>query len=201
MPAPAISPPRYTWNDYQTWPDEERWEIIDGVAYNMSPAPSTRHQTVAGKFYSRLEQKLSGKRCRPFIAPTDVKFSDSDVVQPDVLVVCDPAKITPSHIEGAPDLVMEVLSPSTSLKDMREKKALYQRGGVREYLVVDPLENYVQRFVLGDDGRYGEAEALGPRDRLALASLDDVQIALWEVFELPAPDEIPSAVGPAVYRD
>ena len=186
-PLALSSQDRYTWTDYQTWPDDERWEIIDGVAYNMAAAPSTRHQTVGGKIYSRLERQLSGKRCTPFIAPTDVRLSETDVVQPDILVVCDPAKIPPSHIEGAPDLVVEVLSPSTSAKDLREKKRLYQRVGVAEYLVVDPLEMYVQRFVLSADGRYGEAEIFGPQESLILSVLEGVEIALWEVFDMEAP--------------
>jgi Uma2 family endonuclease len=201
MPAPAASLPHYTWNDYQSWPDGERWEIIGGVAYNMSPAPSTRHQVVAGNLFGRLLAALSGKPCRPFIAPIDVKLSDFDVVQPDILVVCDPGKITPSHIEGAPDLVIEVLSPTTALKDLREKKALYQRSGVGEYLVIHPLENYLQRFLLGSNGRYGEAETFGPEDRLALITLPGVDIALWEIFDLPAPGETSPAAGPVVYRD
>ena len=179
---------RYTWTDYQTWPEGERWEIIDGVAYDMSPAPSTKHQTVTGKIFSRLERQLSGKRCTPFIAPTDVRLSETDVVQPDILVVCDPTKVTPSHIEGAPDLTVEVLSPSTSPKDLREKKRLYQRAGVREYLVVDPLELYVQRFSLSAEGRYGEPEILGPREVLFLAVLEGVEIALWEVFDAEPPE-------------
>lgn len=182
MPAPARQAARYTWSDYQTWPDSERWEIIDGAAYNMSPAPSTQHQKIAGRFYSQLELKLAGKRCTPFIAPTDVKLSESNVVQPDILVVCDPAKITPGHIEGAPDLVVEVLSPATALKDLREKKALYQASGVREYLVIDPQENTVQRFVLEAGQRYGEAQTFGPADRLRLAALDNLEIALQDIF-------------------
>ena len=125
---------RYTWTDYQTWPDDERWELIDGLAYNMSPAPSIRHRRVASNFHGVLYRILAGKSCRLFMAPTDVRLSEIDVVQPDILVVSDPAKITPSHIEGAPELVVEVLSPGTSAKDLREKKWLYQRSGVREYL-------------------------------------------------------------------
>jgi len=79
---------KYTWDDYRTWPDNERWEIIDGVAYNMTPAPSVKHQNVAGNFFSQLKQKLANKTCKPFIAPLDVILSEYDIVQPDVFVVC-----------------------------------------------------------------------------------------------------------------
>ncbi len=186
---------RYTWTDYRAWPDDERWEIIDGIAYNMAAAPSTRHQTVSGKIFSRLERQLSGKRCTPFIAPTDVRLSETDVVQPDILVVCDPSKITPSHIEGAPDVVVEVLSPSTSAKDLREKKRLYQRVGVAEYLAVAPLGTYVQRFVLSAEGRYGEPEIFSAQETLDLATLEGIAIALWEVFDV-APPEAPASAPP-----
>lgn len=113
-----------TWQDYLSRPDDERWEIIDGKAYAMSPAPSTKHQKIALRLSAQLLQQLSGKPCQPFIAPTDVKLSEQDVVQPDFFVVCDPARITPGHIEGAPEVVIEVLSPATSCRDLREKKAL-----------------------------------------------------------------------------
>lgn len=197
----TISPnDRYTWVDYQTWPDGERWELIDGVAYDMSPAPSIQHQAVAGRIFSRLERQLSGQRCTPLIAPTDVRLSDTDVVQPDILVVCDSAKITLSHIEGAPDLVVEVLSPSTASKDLREKKRLYQQAGVREYLVVDPLELYVQRFLLSVEGRYGEPDILGPREVLSLTVLEGVEIALWEVFGVEPPESREAAEPPALDR-
>ncbi len=95
---------KFTWDDYLTWPDDERWEIIDGVTYNMTPAPSVRHQNITGKLYSQLEQKLRDKTCRPFIAPVDVILSEYDIVQPDVFVVCDKNKITEANIKGAPDL-------------------------------------------------------------------------------------------------
>jgi len=179
---------RHTWTEYRTWPDDERWEIIDGVAYNMSPAPSTRHQAIVGNLFAYLHRHLAGKGCRPFMAPTDVRLSETDVVQPDILVVCDPARITASHIEGAPDLVVEVLSPGTSAKDLREKKWLYQRSGVREYWVVDPLELYVQRFLLTPDGRYGEPEVFGPQEAVLLVVLEGLTVDLREVFEWSPPD-------------
>lgn len=188
MPLPALAQPahRFTWSDYRSWPDDERWELIGGVAYAMSAAPSIKHQDVVLRLSSRIEQQLRGRPCRPFVAPTDVKLSESDVVQPDILVVCDPSRIAPGHIEGAPDLIVEVLSPGTSAKDMRDKKALYERAGVREYLAVDPLEQYAIRFLLGADG-YDKGSVFAADEVLTLATLEAVGIPLWEVFEVPGP--------------
>ena len=179
---------RYTWADYRCWPEDERWELIDGVAYGMSAAPSIRHQDVVGGMFSRIEQQLRGGSCRPFIAPTAVRLSEHDVVEPDILVVCDSGKITPSHIEGPPDVIVEVLSPGTSARDLRPKKALYERSGVREYLVVDPLEHYAIRFLLGADG-YDKGTVFACDEVLTFATLADVEVPLWEVFGLPGPVE------------
>lgn len=175
-----------------SWDDGERWELIDGVAYDMSPAPATKHQDVAGNIFSFLKVKLASGACRPFIAPTDVVLSEHDVVQPDIFVVCDPKKITTANIQGAPDLVFEVLSPSTSLKDRREKKALYERSGVREYVVVHPEENVVEAFRLNENHTYGAGEIVGGREELNLALLS-ITLPLVEVFELPpeAPPKTP----------
>ncbi len=175
---------RYTVADYLSWPDDERCELIAGEVYSMSPAPTIKHQRIAGEFYSQLNQKLKGKSCLPFVAPVDVVLSIDDVVQPDVLVVCDSAKITEKNIQGAPDLVVEVLSPGTALKDMREKKALYERSGVREYVVIDPLEEYVQRFWLQQDGYYGASDVFGLLEVLPLCSLPGIELPLWEIFDI-----------------
>ncbi len=191
-PSPSSEGGSYTWRDYRSWPADERWEIIDGMAYAMAPAPSTRHQIVAGNLFSHFREGLKTKPCRPFIAPTDVKLSDLDVVQPDILVVCDPAKITPTHIEGAPEVVVEVLSPATSAKDLRQKKALYERAGVREYLVVDPLEHYAMRFLNGADG-FDKGTVFAADERIILVTLEGLEVPLWEVFELPSPER---ASGP-----
>ena len=172
---------RYTVADYMNWPDEERWELIDGVAYDMSPAPTIKHQNIAGSLYSLLREKLKGKTCQPFIAPVDVVLSEIDVVQPDVIVVCDPTKITERNIQGPPDWVAEVLSPGTARKDLREKKALYQRSGVNEYVVFDPVQAWVQRFVLVD-GVYGAGEILDPSEDLPLGFMPGEVLALGEVF-------------------
>jgi len=180
--------PLFTWTDYRTWPDDERWEIIAGVAYAMAPAPSTRHQSITLNLASRFRERLAGKPCRPFIAPTDVKLSDLDVVQPDILVVCDPARITPTHIAGAPDVVIEILSPATAVKDLRQKKALYERAGVREYLVIDPLEQYAIRFLLGPDG-FDKGTVFAADELLVIATLEALEIPLWEIFEIAGPED------------
>ena len=94
---------RFSYQDYQTWPEDERWEILDGKAYNMTPAPTMKHQRIVGNLYHILRTVLRGKPCLTGIAPTDVVLSDYDVVQPDVFVVCDPLKITEKNVQGAPD--------------------------------------------------------------------------------------------------
>ena len=179
---------KFTYADYVAWPDDERWELIDGQAYNMTPAPTTRHQNIVYNVSFILKSKFLNKSCRPFVAPTDVVLSEYDVVQPDVFVVCDEKKITEANIQGAPDLIVEVLSPATALKDKREKKALYEKYGVKEYIIVDPTAQYIERFPLDEDGLYGKADIFGSIEILSLASLEDIEIPLWEVFEVEEPE-------------
>lgn len=178
---------KYTWQDYLTWPDDERWEVIDGAAYDMTPSPSSRHQVIVGNFHAVLRERLKGKACRVFIAPLDVYLDDFNFVQPDVLVVCDEKKIR-DRIYGAPDLVVEVLSPSTSVKDRREKKSLYEKFGVREYVIVHPEEMLVERFFLGEGG-FGGPDVFGSQEVLPLLFLEGMEVPLWEVFEVQPPGE------------
>lgn len=153
----------YTYRDYRRWPEDERWELIDGTAYLMG-APTTTHQGAQREIFGTLYNFLKGKECQLFAAPCDVFFprireQDEDdvdtVVQPDLLVVCDPEKVRERGIWGAPDLVVEILSPSTSRKDLHEKYGLYERSGVREYWVVEPTGRWVQQYVRGAEGRFG----------------------------------------------
>jgi len=174
---------KFTYEDYTSWPDDERWELIGGTAYNMTPAPSTNHQRISGIFYYILMDKLKGKACTPFIAPTDVVFSEHDVVQPDVFVVCDKNKITDKNIQGAPDLVVEVLSPSTALKDTREKKWLYEKNGVKEYISINPIERNVKKFVLKDSNRYSAGTTYTSDKTITLLSLNKIKVSISEIFE------------------
>ncbi len=156
----------YTYADYLTWPDEFRCELIDGKIYMMSPAPLLTHQDVAGEIFRQAANALLGKSCRAFIAPLDVRLpnpSQADdetadtVVQPDVLVVCDANKLDRRGVRGAPDWVVEVLSPSTAGRDQIQKRALYERHGIREYWLVHPLDHVLTIYKLNDNS-YGKPE-------------------------------------------
>jgi Uma2 family endonuclease len=185
-------PPRYNYGQYLQWDGTERYELIDGELFDMSPAPSSPHQFIAGELYRQLATTLRRKRCRAAIAPFDVILPERNekdeevrtVVQPDVLVVCDPKKISRRGVRGAPDFVIEVLSPSRDSRDRVVKAALYERHGVREYWIVDPDEKTVDALRLGADSRwiapvrYGADEAAAP-----VEALPGVFIDLREVFE------------------
>ena len=171
---------RYTVAEYMKWPEDERWELIAGIPYAMSPAPRIKHQTIVGNFFVNLK-RYSGNHCYTGIAPTDVVLDDDTVVQPDLFVVCDRKKITPDNIQGAPDLIVEVVSPSTEVKDRREKLRLYERFGVKEYLIVFPEREYVERYVL-EAGGYGSPEIFTWEERLTL-TLFPMEVILSEIFE------------------
>ena len=143
---------RYTLADWRSWPEGERWELIDGLAYAMSPAPRVPHQAQAGELFGELRHYLKGKPCRVFMAPLDVFLeeegeSGSTVVEPDVIAVCESAKIRDDGIHGAPDFAAEVLSESTASKDFGVKKELYERAGVREYWIIHPDTGAVFQYL------------------------------------------------------
>ena len=184
MGEPAHRNKRYTWSDYQQLPDDERWEIIGGEIFDMSPAPTTRHQSIAGELFRQMANHLHGKSCKPFIAPTDLKLSDEDVVQPDLMVVCDKDQITESHVEGAPALVVEILSPSTQSHDRKLKVALYARVGVKEVWLVSPLPPSIEVFLL-DGETYRFVGMYQVADDFKSPSFDELKLDLEAVFDFP----------------
>ena len=149
----------YTYEDYRGFPDELRCEILDGEIYDMTPAPTTIHQGVTVRIVHFLEKDMESKGypCRVFVAPTDVILSDKDVVQPDALIVCDRSKIKEAGIFGAPDVVFEVISPNTETKDRKKKRNQFERFGVKEYFIVHPSREYVEKYTL-DAGIYKKPE-------------------------------------------
>ncbi len=168
----------YTYADYLTWPEDERWELIDGVAYSMAPAPTRRHQEAVGEIFRQFANQLEDRRCRVYVAPFDLRLGAPDaadaeittVVQPDVSVYCDPSKLDERGAKGAPDLAVEVLSPHTAAKDLTVKRELYARFGVREYWVVEPLDRVLMIW------RY-EEEGFGTPEILALEGQASSQVA------------------------
>jgi Uma2 family endonuclease len=154
----AVSPDeRYTYKEYKDWPEGERWELIEGMAYAMSPAPTRPHQKFIVDLVGKLYAFLQGKPCELLVSPIDVFLPASPeeaedevdtIVQPDVIVVCDRKKLIDKGVRGGPDLVVEILSPSTAMKDLSKKKALYAKHAVREYWIVNPEDLSVLAYRL-----------------------------------------------------
>ena len=174
---------RYTYEEYYSWDDNQRWEIIDGYVFSMSPNPNTNHQTIVGNLCWFLAANLEGKPCTPILSPFDVVLSDYDVVQPDFIVVCDKTKITELCLRGAPDLVFEILSSYSVYRDCVLKKDLYERSGVKEYIIIDNEIRTVERYLLKDDGIYGAAEVFSSSQEIPLKTLPDLILPLSVIFE------------------
>lgn len=180
----------FTYQDYLTWPPNERWELINGKAYNMTPAPSRRHQEISGQLHTLFNTYLKGKNCRVYAAPFDVRLPQpqenneqtSTVVQPDIVVVCDKTKLDHQGCQGSPDLVVEITSPSTFQKDLKEKFILYEKVGVQEYWIVYPEENTICVFHLTPEGKYSRPDVYTERDSIVVGIFGDLIIELPEVF-------------------
>jgi Uma2 family endonuclease len=179
---------RYSWSDHIAWPEGERYELIDGVAYAMSPAPRRRHQEASRAIFRQIDGSLAGEPCEAYFAPFDVKLSPDDdddaptVVQPDITVTCDRTKLTEQGMTGPPDLVIEIVSPDSGLIDRRRKFDLYERFGVKEYWIVDQEERVVEVYRLGNDGSYRRVGAFGPEDTVTAEAVPDLSVSLAEVF-------------------
>lgn len=178
-----------TYADYLTWDDGNRYELIDGVAY-MLAAPSSIHQEIVANLTAELVFCLKGKPCKVFPSPYDVRLNadtkDDTVVQPDISVICDPGKIEARGCKGAPDMVIEILSPSTALYDYNSKLSKYLEAGVREYWIVSPDERRVQVYLF-ENGK-GILQIYKDAEVIPVHALGDCRINLAEVFP-PRPDK------------
>jgi len=181
----------YTYEDYLNWPNDERWELINGIAYDMAPAPSRTHQKISRELLTIFNTFLSGKKCEVYNAPFDVRLPESNesdneiitVVQPDILVVCDKSKLDDKGCRGVPDLIIEILSPSTIHKDMREKFFLYERVKVKEYWIVHPEDKTVMVFMLEQDAKYRKPDIYFDEDKIRVGILDGFEVDLKSVFK------------------
>ncbi|MBP3040862.1 Uma2 family endonuclease [Bacillaceae bacterium Marseille-Q3522] len=157
MSIPDRSKHEMTYKEYLTWGDK-RCEVLDGRIISMAPSPLPEHQSVSTQLSIEIGSYLRGKRCQIFSAPIDVYLFDNsknwvdDTVKnwviPDIIVVCDSSKIMKNGISGAPDLVVEIISPSTAKIDRMDKRLAYQRAGVKEYWIIDPYNKTLETYLL-----------------------------------------------------
>lgn len=180
----------FSYADYITWNDEKRWEIIQGTAFDMTPAPGTEHQRISMRLSVAISLFLQNKPCSVFSAPIDVRLGENltkdeeitNIVQPDILVICDSSKIDERGIKGAPDWIIEITSPSTLKHDFGTKLLLYQEFGVREYWIVDPATKKVNVYILNNFGKYTPGLIYQEDENIDVTIFPDFKINLWEIF-------------------
>lgn len=152
----------YTYADYLKWDLKERVELLKGKIFKMSPAPNRMHQKIVTEIFGPLFNFLDKKKCAVYPAPFDVRFpgkskKDEDIItvlQPDICVICDPSKLDDRGCNGAPDIVIEILSPANNKKELTDKYEIYEASGVIEYWIVSPQDKTFLAYLLGEDGKY-----------------------------------------------
>ena len=186
---PDLEYSSYTYADYVNFSFEYMVELIRGKIYKMTPAPSSRHQIVAGNLHYLMRANFTEKNCQIFIAPLDVilpiysqkKDSPNTVVQPDLCIVCDPKKIHEAGCFGAPDLIIEIISPHTSKKDLTKKYEVYEEAGVREYWIVFPKEEIIETYVLAGS-KFRRGETFVKADQTSPAIFPGLTFSMEEIF-------------------
>lgn len=182
----------YTYAQYLSWDWDEMTELIKGKIYKMSPAPASLHQKVSGEIFRQVANYLLGKKCQVFTAPFDVRLplakeqhdqAITTVVQPDLCVICHPEKIDARGCLGAPDWIIEILSPQTSSKDLHEKFDVYEEARVKEYWVVHPQEQTILVYVLDSNGKYqGLRKPYVRTDQVSPFTLPELVLDLALIF-------------------
>ena len=181
----------YSYADYLKWTLEERLELIKGKIFKMSPAPSTSHQRILRRISQSLGVFLDNHTCEVFISPFDVRLprkskDDQDiitVVQPDICVICDPSKIDLKGCIGAPDIVVEILSPGNNQKELQNKYEVYEETGVKEYWIISPQDKTFMKYTLGEDIKYIPSRLLTTGDMVITPILPGFELNLEEVFK------------------
>ena len=181
----------YTYADYLTWTCDERLEILKGKLFKMTPAPNRFHQRLSGIISKKLSVFLERKPYHVYSAPFDVRLSRKNaadktvttVFQPDICVVCDLTKLDDRGCVGAPDIVVEILSPGNNKKELQNKFEIYEEAGIKEYWVVWPVEQTVLQYTLNGEGKYVPSKILVAGDEVTTSILPGFVLDLEEVFE------------------
>jgi Uma2 family endonuclease len=174
----------FTFADYNQWPEAERWQLLDGQAVAMAP-PNWAHQSVVFELGGQLRNALAGHRCQARAGPVGVRLPSGNeadelirtVFEPDLLVVCDPAKIDARGVRGAPDVIIEVLSPSTASFDQIEKRLAYERAGVRELWLIDVIGGVLSIY-RHDGQQFGKPDIVHTRGCVPLTVLPGIELDL-----------------------
>jgi Uma2 family endonuclease len=177
---------RYTYADYLSWQLKERVELIKGRIFRMSPAPSVRHQQIVGNLFFVFKAFLKNTPCQVFVSPFDVRLIQADkntVVQPDICVICDKEKLDEQGCNGAPDLIIEILSPGNSRKERKEKFELYEENGVKEYWLVETNEESIIVYTLNENGQYIGSKPYVPEEVISSSVLPGLEVPVKEAFE------------------
>ena len=184
---------RYTYADYLTWMDDKRRELIDGFIKLMSPAPRRIHQEVAARLFTQLWNQFSDNVCKTYFAPFDVRLPNNPdeisdeqvytVVQPDISVICDLTKLDDKGCIGAPDFIIEIISPGTAKLDVEDKYHLYENHGVKEYWIVYPESKTVSVLLLDAKGKFQLIGMFADDSKVKVNIFEDVTVELEEVFK------------------
>ena len=187
-PDPSLS---YTYADYLQWKFEEQVELIRGKIFKMRPAPATKHQQISISLSSAIYNFLKRKNCKVFAAPFDVRLpvknkkKDNEittVVQPDICVICDESKIDGRGCLGAPDLIIEILSPGNTHKEVKLKHEIYEEAKVKEYWVIYPSEQNIAVFILNENNKYDGAKIYAGNDSIKSIAVKGLIIKLNDTF-------------------
>ncbi|MCP9766738.1 Uma2 family endonuclease [Lacihabitans sp. LS3-19] len=180
---------KYSYADYFSWKIKERVELFMGKIFEMSPAPASTHQRISRNIGTALINYLDKTPCEVFYAPFDVRLEREKednqtftVVQPDICVICDVKKVDERGCKGAPDLIVEILSPGNSTKEMKNKFELYEKAGVLEYWIVQPSDKTIFQYVL-IDGQYVNHKPTTFEDTLYASCIDGFSLVLDKVFK------------------
>ncbi len=180
---------KYTYADYLTWPENERWEIINGIPH-MQAAPTWQHQAISRDLLTQFNNYLKDRSCQVFASPFDVRLPEGNekdedstfVVQPDIVVVCDKDNLKGTGYFGVPVLIIEISSPSTMKNDKIWKFNKYEKAGVKEYWIVEPEGKIISVFTLQENQRYGRPEGYSETDKIKVTVFPELVIDLTPVF-------------------
>ncbi len=192
------SPYGFTYADYLTWNFKERIELIRGRIFKMSPAPSITHQRIALNIATKFQIFLDGKDCKCFLSPIDVRLKGkpfrkkkrrddqiTTVVQPDIIVVCDEEKLRDNRsVDGAPELIVEILSPGNTHTEIKYKFDLYEENGVQEYWVVYPEYEQIYVYLLNEQDEYGKPTLYEASENISSKVVKGFKIRMKELFKL-----------------